>query len=105
MCDDLAFTLCSVSHESKEYLLCTQKRLRLCPPAGLVSVARMVVSGDNDYELQVLFKSIDKGRLSSVDEFIDLCLKMRSSSGYKFCPGLSREVYDDKYASVLQRES
>ena len=49
----------------------------------------MVVSGEKDYELQVLLKTIDKG---SVDEFVDLFLKMRSSSGYKFCPGLSCEA-------------
>lgn len=64
--------LCATHQEPKKYLLCTQKNLRVCPPAGLVSAARILVSEQGDYELQVLLKTIEKGKLLGVDAFIHL---------------------------------
>ena len=102
---DLNFMLCATHQEPKKYLLCTQKNLRVCPPAGLVSAARILVSEQGDYELQVLLKTIEKGKLLGVDAFIHLCLKICQLGGYKFCPGVNIGVYNEKYASVLHRES
>ena len=104
--NDLTLTLCSITQESKEYLLCIQKRFRSCPPAGLFSIATIVVSDVYDYELHLLLETIDKGRLSSVDKFINLCLKRCSSSGYKFCPGLVRNymyMYMGRHASSVDK--
>ena len=103
--DDLNFTLCAAGQEAKKYLLCTQKNLRVCPPAGLVSAARIVVSEQGDYELQVLLKTIEKGELLGVDSFIALCLKICHLGGYKFRPGVNLSVYNEKYASIHHRES
>lgn len=100
---DLVFTQYVTSQ--KKYLLCTQKALRLCPPAGLVSAVRIVVSEHGDYEFQVLLKTVDKGRLSNVDDFVTLCLRVSSTGGYKFCPGVNIGVYKEKYLSVLHRDS
>ena len=101
--DDLNFVLCSATRE--KYLLCTQKNLRVCPPAGLVSAARILVSEQGDYEVQVLFQTIEKGKLVSVDSFIHLCFKICQLGGYKFCPGLNCGVYNEKYGKVLHRVS
>ena len=101
--DDLNFVLCSATRE--KYLLCTQKNLRVCPPAGLVSAARILVSEQGDYEFQVLFQTIKKGKLVSVDSFIHLCFKICQLGGYKFCPGLNCGVYNEKYGKVLHRVS
>ena len=97
--------LCAATQEPKKYLLCTQKNLRVCPPAGLVSAARIVVSEQGEYELQVLLKTIEKGKLVGVDAFIHLCMKICQLGGYKFCPGVNLGVYNEKYASVLYRMS
>ena len=102
---DLNFSLCAVTHEPKKYLLCTQKALRVCPPAGLVSVARIFVSDLGEYKLQVLLRTIEKGRISSVEAFIPLYSKISQSGGYKFCPGVKFGLYNEKYASVLYDES
>ena len=63
------------------------------------------MSEQGDYELQVLLKTIEKGKLLGVDAFIHLCLKICQLGGYKFCPGGNIGVYNEKYASVLHRKS
>lgn len=63
------------------------------------------MSEQGEYELQVLLKTIEKGKLLGVDAFINVCLKICQLGGYKFCPGVNFGVYNEKYASVLRRES
>ena len=43
--------------------------------------------------------------MTSEDELHHLCSMLIKSSGYKFCPGLNKVVYNDKYASVLCYDS
>ena len=47
----------------------------------------------------------DKGTVTCEDELHHLCGMLSKSSGYKFCPGLDKVVYNDKYASVLRYDS
>ena len=34
-----------------------------------------------------------------------MCGMLSKPSGYKFCPGLNKNIYDDKYASILRYDS
>ena len=72
------------------------------PPAGLVSRAWIIVSQCGDYEFQVLLRTKDKGTVMCENELYHLCGMLSKSSGYKFCPGLDKTVYNDKYACVLR---
>ncbi len=79
----------------KKLLICSQKALRQCPPAGFISIARIVVTESGEYELQVLFRTIESGKLTNITNFVDLSSKISSSGGYKFCPGLSTVLYKE----------
>lgn len=83
----------------------TQKTLRQCPPAGMVSVARVIVSSTGEYDIQVLLRTIETGKISSYEEFMSVCEKISNSENYKFCPGIGSDVYNKCYASVLRYES
>jgi hypothetical protein len=59
---ELSITLySSATQSSPAYLVCTQKTLHDHPPAGLVSRVRVVISESGEYELQILFRSVEKG--------------------------------------------
>ena len=46
-----------------QYLIIVQKSLHNHPPAGLLPRARILVSQVGDYELQILFKTVEKGAM------------------------------------------
>ncbi len=58
-----------------------------------------------EYELQVLFRTIESGKLTNINNFVDLSSKISSSGGYKFCPGLSTVLYKEKYFDILHKDS
>ena len=104
--NDLSFVVCSTAlPDSPKCLLCSPSTLHNHPPAGLVSWARIIVSQCGDYEFQVLLRTKDKGTVTCEDELHRLCGMLSKPSGYKFCPGLNKDVYDDKYASILRYDS
>ena len=83
---------------SRKYLIGTQKMLRSCPPAGMVSTAQIIVNDSEEYTFQVLLGTIEMGNIRSVDGFLSLCEKKISKSGnYKFCPGINVEVFNDTH--------
>jgi hypothetical protein len=100
---ELSFAVCA-GQNSRKYLVGTQKMLRLCPPAGMVSTAR-IVNDDGEYTFQVLLRTIETGNISSVNGFLSVCEEISKSGNYKFCPGMNVEVFNDTYASVLRYES
>ena len=59
--------------------------LRLCPPAGMVSTARIVNDG-GEYTFQVLLRTIEMG-ISSVNDFLSVCEKISKSGNYKILSG------------------
>ena len=71
----------------------------------LVSRTWIIVSQCGDYEFQVLLRTKDKVTITCEDELHYLCGMLSKSSDYKFCPGLDKAVYNDKYASVLRYDS
>ena len=56
---DLPSSLCSSS--LTQHLIIHQRLLYNHPPAGLLPRARIVVSREGDYELQILLKTIERG--------------------------------------------
>lgn len=100
----LSFTLCSGQNSGK-YLIGTQKMLRSCPPAGMVSIARIIVNNAGEYTFQVLLRTTETGNISSVDDFLSVCEKISKSGNYKFCPGMNVKVFNETYTSVLRYES
>ena len=85
--------------------MCSPSTLHNHPPAGLVSQTWIIVSQCGDYEFQVLLRTKDKVTIMCEDELHHLCGMLSKSSDYKFCPGLDKAVYNDKYASVLRYDS
>ena len=71
--------------------------LRSCPPAGMMSAARIVVSDSGEYTFQVLTRQHQL--------CLSACEKIGKSGKYKFCPGMNVEVFNEVYASVLRYES
>ena len=97
--------LCFVAlSESPKCLLCSPSTLHNHPPTGLVSRARIIVSQCGDYDFQVFLRTKVKGTVTCEEELCHLRGMLSKSSGYKFCPGLSKVIYNDKYASVLQND-
>ena len=96
---DLSFVVCSGRNYGK-YLVGTQKLLRLCPPAGMVSAARIVVCDGGEYSIQVLLRTIETGNVSSFEEFLPICEKINKSGNYKFCPGIDVNVFNEAYSSI-----
>ena len=90
---ELSFTVCSGQNCCK-YLVGTQKMLRLCPPAGMVSTAR-IINDSGEYTFQVLMRTIEMGNISSVNDFLSVCEKISKSGNYKFCPGMNVEVFNE----------
>ena len=104
--EDLSFAVCSTAlSESPKCLLCSPSTLHNHPPAALVFRARIIVSQCGNYEFQVLLRTKDKGTMTCEDELHHLCGMLSKSSGYKFCPGLNKAIYNDKYASILRYDS
>lgn len=98
--------MCSASLPScPKYLVCSQNTLHDHPPAGLVSRARILVSQVGVYEFQILLRTKDKGMITSEEELLHLCGMISKSSGYKFCPGINKDVYNDHYASIIRFDS
>ena len=90
------FVVCSTALSgSPKCLVCSQNTLHSHPPAGLVSRARIIVSQCGTYEFQVLFITKDKGTVTSEDELHQLCRMLSKSSGYKFCPGMNKDEYNE----------
>ena len=99
---DLSLAVCSSTlPQSPRVLLCTQKNLCFHPPAGLISRVRVVVSLTGEYEIQVLFKVKEKGKIISQEQLLQLLERLSKSGSYKFCPGLGMESYHENYAKVL----
>lgn len=82
-----------------------QRCLHDHPPAGLLSRARILVSQEGSYELQVLLRTIEKGTICSEDELNELAEKIDESTLYKFCPGLNLHEYREQYAEVIWYDS
>ena len=66
-----------------------------------MSRTRIVVAEDGAFDFQVLLMSKEKGKLSTVDEFLALCERMTNSE-YKFCPGIDPDVYVSTYFSKIR---
>ena len=79
----------------------TSKFCHLHPPAGIVSRTRIVVSEDGTFTFQVLLCCKENGKLTTVDEFLNLCERITSNE-YKFCPGIDPDVYMSKYFSKIR---
>ena len=103
---ELTFTLCSTTLPNcPRCLVCSQRTLHYHPPAGLVSRVQIIVSQSGEYEFQVLLKLKERGTVACEIEFLNLCSTVSKSSSYKFCPGMSKSVYQDRYASVIRYDS
>ena len=68
---ELSLTVCSGQNSGK-YLIGTQKMLRLCPPAGMVSTAQIIVNNNGEYTFKVLLRTIETGNIGSMDGFLSL---------------------------------
>lgn len=97
---ELTFTLGS-GPSSRRYLICTQKVLRWCPPAGMVSVARIVTDDGGEYDFQVSLKSVDSGTVQNDVQFLSVCDKI---SNHKFCPGIDFDLFTEKYTTNVRYE-
>lgn len=75
------------------------------PSCWLNTSSKDLVSPAGDYELQILFKTIEKGTVSSEDALHAIVNKISSSSPYKFCPGLDSNLYKEHYAEILRYDS
>lgn len=70
---ELSITLCSsATQSSPAYLVCTRKTLHDHPPAGLISRVRVVISESGEYELQVLYRSVEKGVVASETQLLQV---------------------------------
>ena len=97
--EDLNFELsCTESHD---LVIVSSKLCHFHSPAGLVSRTRIVVTEDGAFDFQVLLLSKEKGKLSTVAEFLALCERMTNSE-YKFCPGIDPDVYVSTYFSKIR---
>ena len=56
---------------------------------------RVVVLECGEYELQVLFRSIDKGAITSETHLLQVLGNVANSSPFKFCPGLGLKSYQE----------
>ncbi len=100
---EVTFTLGS-GPNSRRYLICTQKVLSWCPPAGMVSVARIVINDGGEYDFQVLLRSVDNGTVHSDVQFMSVCEKISKSGNHKFCPGINFDLFTEKYATNVRYE-
>ena len=100
--DDLSFSVCSTARsESPMCLVCSPSTLHNHLPAGLVSRTWIIVAQCGDYKFQVLLRTKDKGTVTYEDELYHLCGMLSKSSGYKFCPGLDKAVYNDIVSFIM----
>ncbi|XP_065906384.1 uncharacterized protein [Dysidea avara] len=95
--EDLCFIprKCSDSASSRPILEVIQKTTFDVPPAGHISVARVLLyrmEASYKYETQVLFTTINNGTISTAKEFLDACGVISEKNGYKFCPGLNVQL-------------
>ena len=102
---DLIFSM--RNNEDTEILEITQKSMCNIPEAGYISVARVVFysrpsSNNYCYDVQVLFTSVQKGDIQSVDDALRTCQIISMEGGYKFCPGLDETQYFERYYSVIR---
>ena len=100
---DLTSSLCTTS--TTDYLIIQQRSLYDHPPAGLLPRARILVSQEGHYELQILLKTIEKDIIYSETALYKVAVKIYSSSPYKFCPGLDFNFYKEQYADILRYDS
>ncbi|XP_065894968.1 uncharacterized protein [Dysidea avara] len=105
--EDLCFIprKCSDSASSRPILEVIQKTTFDVPPAGHISVARVLLyrmEASYKYETQVLFTTINNGTISTAKEFLDACGVISEKNGYKFCPGLNVQHYHEYFFAVIR---
>ena len=96
---------CSDSASSRPILEVIQKTTFDVPPAGHISVARVLLyrmEASYKYETQVLFTTINNGTISTAKEFLDACGVISEKNGYKFCPGLNVQHYHEYFFAVIR---
>ena len=96
---------CSDSASSRPILEVIQKTTFDVPPAGHISVARVLLyrmEASYKYETQVLFTTINNGNISTAKEFLDACGVISEKNGYKFCPGLNVQHYHEYFFAVIR---
>ncbi|XP_065911308.1 uncharacterized protein [Dysidea avara] len=105
--EDLCFIprKCSDSASSRPILEVIQKTTFDVPPAGHISVARVLLyrmEASYKYETQILFTTINNGTISTAKEFLDACGVISEKNGYKFCPGLNVQHYHEYFFAVIR---
>ena len=81
------------------------RRVYIVPDASYMSVSRIVFSqtteGHVKYAVQALFTNVQTGIVENISKFKDVCSIVADCSEYKFCPGISKEKYEE-YHSVIR---
>ena len=75
------------------------------PPAGYVHRVRVILTPTPPgyhCDLQVLLVSVDKGVITSDQEFTQVCKGLLQSNGFVFCPRIGCDKYNDEYLSVIR---
>ena len=98
---DLAFVSCT-NERGDNVLTCSRRDLHDHPPVGLVSRVQIVVDQDGSYDFQVVMFSKEKGSITTVDEYLELCHQIAGKGGYKFCPGIDPNSYKTTYYDVIR---
>lgn len=84
----------------------TPRRMHYVSGSGHTSVARITFSQAQpsgfNYDLQILYLSIETGSVANLDEFISVCYKISNGAQYKFCPGLEKKFYYDTYFATIR---
>ena len=66
---------------------------------------RVVISESGKYELQVLYRSVEKGVVTSETQLLQVLGNIGNSSPFKFCPGLGLKSYQENYGGVIRYDS
>ena len=82
-------------------LTITQKHLFSHPPLGLISRIQVTIEY-NKYSVFVLLHLWRMGEVKDTDDAYEICWHISNLSGYKFCPGINPDYYEEEYHKVLR---
>lgn len=97
---------CPQSTSTVPVLEIIQKATFDVPPAGHISVARILLyqieSMEYRYETQILFTTFNSGTIHTAKEFLDICSIISEKAEYKFCPGLNVDHYYEYFFAIIR---
>ena len=97
---ELSFTMACNGNSGAPVLTITHKHLFSHPPLGLISRIQVTIEYKK-YSVLVLLRLWRKGEVKDIDDAYEICWYVSSLSGYKFCPGIDPDYYEEEYHKVL----